>query len=375
VTPAEADPVMVIRGSEIRGHLRFWWRACHGGRFNGDLNAMKEVEDRLWGASSTEAKPRPSRVQVAAEVTNRGKQFVVRTGRGEQVRISAPKSPYGYAAFPLTDKPGAVVLEGIEFSVTITFPEAEQKEVEAALWAWETFGGLGARTRRGFGALCCTHVDDDPTPLPQASNARALIQQGLRKHVVSGRWPDGVPHLSQNTSFRVRPGTNALAAWQDMIGRLKKFRQTRNPGSQPNRPGRSQWPEPDAIRRLTGHRASLHASVLSNLDRFPRAAFGLPIIFHFKDKDRGDPPDTTLKGTESERLASPLILRPIACAGNQAVGLALILEAPRTPPGGLILKDAPSDPSVSASLTPAEARTITPLDGETDVLLAFLSTL
>jgi len=160
-----------------------------------------------------------------------------------------------------------------------------------------------------------------------------------------------------------------------MIGRLKKFRQTRNPGSQPNRPGRSQWPEPDAIRRLTGHRASLHASVLSNLDRFPRAAFGLPIIFHFKDKDRGDPPDTTLKGTESERLASPLILRPIACAGNQAVGLALILEAPRTPPGGLILKDAPSDPSVSASLTPAEARTITPLDGETDVLLAFLSTL
>ena len=373
VIPAEADPVTVIRGPEIRGHLRFWWRACHGGRYNGDLRAMKEAEDRLWGASSTEAKPRPSKVQVTVEVINRGKRFVVRTGKGEQVHISAPKSPYGYAAFPLTNKPGAVVLEGVEFSVTITFPEAEQKEVEATLWAWETFGGLGARTRRGFGALCRTHVDGNPASLPQAARAEALIRQGLRKHVVDGRWPDGVPHLSQDILFKVRPGTNTLAAWRDLIARLKSFRQARNPGTQPNRPGRSRWPEPDAIRRLTGRRARLHTGALSVLDKFPRAAFGLPIVFHFKD--HGDPPKTTLEGTESERLASPLILRPVACAANQAVGLALLLEAPHAPPGGLILKDAPNDPSVSASLTPAEAQTIQPLGGQTDVLRAFLTTL
>src|SRR6266700_2315149 len=49
-TPAEADPVTVVRGSEIRGHLRFWWRACRGGQFN-NVAAMKEAEDALWGAA------------------------------------------------------------------------------------------------------------------------------------------------------------------------------------------------------------------------------------------------------------------------------------------------------------------------------------
>ena len=32
VNPGEADPVTIIRGTAIRGHLRFWWRACRGGR-------------------------------------------------------------------------------------------------------------------------------------------------------------------------------------------------------------------------------------------------------------------------------------------------------------------------------------------------------
>jgi len=386
VNPAEADPVTVIRGTEIRGHLRFWWRACRGGRFNGDLRAMKEAEDRLWGASSTETKPRPSQVQILVAIDSEGqldRPFEVVAGSPGPGGRPRPRARAGsvvppYAAFPLqpSQEEATVVgmqtkavRVGVSFTLTISFPQEHQADVEAALWAWETFGGLGARTRRGFGALCCTHVDDNPALLPQAGNAKAFIRQGLREHVVDGRWPDGVPYLSQNTSFRVRPGTDALAAWRDLIARLKKFRQTRNPGTQPNRPGRSQWPEPDAIRRLTGRRARLHASALSDLDKFPRAAFGLPIIFHFKD--HGDPQDATLKGAASERLASPLILRPIACAGNQAVGLALILEAPRTPPGGLILNDHP----VSAGLTPAEAKTIRLLDGETDVLLAFLHTL
>jgi len=391
VIPAEADPVTVIRGPEIRGHLRFWWRACHGGRYNGDRDAMKEAEDRLWGASSTEAKPKPSQVQILVAVDSEGqldRPFEVVAGSpgpgGKprlRVRARAGSIVPPYAAFPLQPPQNEATIGmqtkavrvGVGFTLTISFPRDHQADVEAALWAWEIFGGLGARTRRGFGALCCTHLDDDAVPLPQASNAKAFIEQGLRKHVVGGRWPDGVPHLSQNTLFKVRLGTDALAAWRDLIARLKSFRQARNPGTQPNRPGRSRWPEPDAIRRLTGRRAKLHAGALSALDKFPRAAFGLPIVFHFKDY--GDPPDTMLEGIEGERLASPLILRPIACVANQAVGLALLLEAPHTPPGGLILKDAPNDPSVSASLTPAEAQTIRPLGGQADVLRAFLNTL
>src|SRR5579863_5199518 len=48
--PAESDLVTVVRGSEVRGHLRFWWRACRGGKFK-DVATMKEAEDAIWGAA------------------------------------------------------------------------------------------------------------------------------------------------------------------------------------------------------------------------------------------------------------------------------------------------------------------------------------
>src|SRR5437870_636220 len=51
----ERDEVTVIRGTEIRGHLRFWWRACYGGRYK-DVGEMKWVEDRIWGAASKQQK-------------------------------------------------------------------------------------------------------------------------------------------------------------------------------------------------------------------------------------------------------------------------------------------------------------------------------
>lgn len=55
---------------------------------------------------------------------------------------------------------------------------------------------------------------------------------------------------------------------------------------------------------------------------FPRAAFGLPIVFHFKD--HADPEDHVLKPSGHERMASPLILRPYF-DGNRYAPAALLL--------------------------------------------------
>jgi CRISPR-associated protein Cmr1 len=374
VKPGEADPVTVIRGTEIRGHLRFWWRACCGGQFDGHLARMKEAEDILWGAASTSDHLRVSQVQICTVINDqsRGQPFVVKdrqgqpltNRRGQSIRVSDPNSPYGYAAFPLNDKPDATVREGVKFTLIMTFPVTHKKEIEAALWAWETFGGIGGRTRRGFGALRCIKVNNEAVELSEATQVADIIQQRLEDYEISGTWPDNVPHLTQSPSFKVtRPYPNADAAWKYLIRKLKEFRQARDNN------GRSLWPESRAIRYQFGRPAP-------QINKFPRAAFGLPIIFHFTSVGKGYvPPDTILKGPQSERLASRLILRPLACADNQAVGLALILEAPISPPGGIILKDAPNDPAVELTLTDNEAQAIQPLNGQTDVLQAFLEKL
>ena len=55
---------------------------------------------------------------------------------------------------------------------------------------------------------------------------------------------------------------------------------------------------------------------------YPRAAFGLPIVFHFKDGE--DPRDQVLNPVGHDRMASPLILRPWF-DGRQYRPVALLL--------------------------------------------------
>ncbi|BAF60107.1 Uncharacterized protein PTH_1926 [Pelotomaculum thermopropionicum SI] len=396
VNPGEADPITVVRGTEIRGQLRFWWRACRGGRFNGNLAEMREAEDKLWGATSTEKKALPSQVDVVLLTWHAGESeqpFEVvadnRTGRPKP-RLKAKESvALPYAAFPLQPSEEEIRAGGIgmktktvrtnvSFTLKITYPDKQQQEVEAALWAWETFGGVGARTRRGFGALKLVSVDGKPITQPGAAQIEAEIRQALEKHVMSGMWPDGVPHLSLEPQMKIT-GRHAepKAAWDYLIRHLRNFRQSRSGGS-PRQSGRSRWPEPDEIRRLTGCQCSRHAVPLSNIGKFPRAAFGLPVVFHFKDRDAGDPCDTKLTCGEQDcdRLASPLILRPLACRDG-AVGLAMVLEGTGVGmvPGGLVLeKEEGSEESwpVEAMIDVNEAQNIPPLNGERDVLQAFL---
>jgi CRISPR-associated protein Cmr1 len=374
VDPGEADPLTIIRGPAIRGQLRFWWRACRGGQFNGDLRMMKEAEDELWGAASTEKEPRPSLVQIRLEIANGGQHVQPFESR---TRPSPNWRDLAYATFPLQDKnPPGEVRTGVKFKLTLTYPQKRRAEVEAALWAWETFGGVGARTRRGFGALKLLRIDDKPVPLPGAADVVTQIREGLQRHVTAGEWPAQVPHLAPALTMKVTQGhPNPKAAWTYLIKQLKAFRQARNSGVSPRQPGRSRWPEPDAIRKLTGNRAPKHRQALLNIDKFPRAAFGLPIVFHFKDA--GDPQDTILQGKACDRLASPLILRPLACA-DSAVGLAVILEGTglMALPGGLALKEAKGVTGkswpVEAGLSKVEAKKIEPLNGNPALLEAFL---
>ena len=394
VEPSHADPVTVIRGTAIRGHLRFWWRATRGGRSNGNLREMKKKEEELWGAASTPGDPKPSKVQIAiTDITNGSQMKPFERGRAD-----AGWQELAYAAFPLQEK-GQPVLNDVGFTLSMSFPEKEKEEVEAALWAWETFGGIGARTRRGFGALKSGTLPGKPNKL------KTRLLADAEKYVSRGNWPEAVPHLTSNLSFVIvtkKENKNRVAfasafeAWEHLISELKGFRQSRS-----GRFGRSKWPEPEQIRRITGQRGHPEDSTLLGVEKFPRAVFGLPIIFHFKGGNEEkpyssslDPIDSTLKGGPysdgtrtkyGERLASPLILRPLLCGNNQAVGLALLLEAPRVPPEGFRLTGDGFDEPVRCQLTKAEASKIEPLrkaannlgheDDELDVLQSFMDTL
>ncbi len=398
VTPGEADPVTIIRGTEIRGQLRFWWRACRGGNYQ-SVKSLKKAEDEIWGAASkklakdknlkeanqkNEQTTLKATVQIAVEKISEGTPkapFRVERGKAKANQQIAP----GYAAFPLqptdddirNNAPLKNIQKDVTFNVTISFPTEYKTEIEAALWAWETFGGIGARTRRGFGALCLLKIDNvNDTNLPASTNVRSWMNEKLTLYVAEGKPLENIPHISRSLQFKVtRPSESPFEAWNNLIKRLSGFRQFPN-----GRDGRSKWPEAEAIREITGDRYNKYPK-LSHPKKFPRAAFGLPIVFHFKDDDIGDPKDTTLQRAEEEkeRLASPLILRPLACNDGKAVGLALLLEGTQTAVRGLQLVDnktkQPYPATIDTKLTQSEAMNIPALNGETDVLQAFMRNL
>lgn len=481
--PQQADPITVVRASEVRGQLRFWWRATRGGQFDGSLERMKAAEDALFGSMGGGGNGGgPSLVQVEVfieddadrgyplvpihrdkaryppldedqqpilasviEGKNREKAWLIkgtsyyRRERQDKeeflpLTVGDPDSLDGYLAFPLRkddSKPAGYVLEGVRFTLRIRYPNTWVQhaaiqslfpataqspkglacEIAAALWAWETFGGIGARTRRGFGAINLISIDSEVVQgKPTAQAVEGWLKDKLREHVAPGQPPRLVPSVSTELDFVVRSGSEASgrAAWRWLGERLKAFRQRRSPGyprnGKPTKYGRSKWPEPDAVRELSDmfyedkndsrhkHDKPTHGSLIT---AFPRAAFGLPISFEFH-RDHTSPKyarklDPTGKNTlegdseDQERLASPLILRPLACAESRFVSLAILLRGVELPPlkittargvhkgvkASLTIRQAHLVRSKGVSELPTTTSDVQPYD----ILLAFLESL
>lgn len=431
VEPNTADPVTVVRVPEVRGHLRFWWRATRGGHFGGDLAKMKEAEGLLWGSTehpslisidleiiekdeiyplvpehrsrpvldASECKVYPVRNPKVAKSMN-GKSFYSdKNGSIQSLSdIGSPNSIDSYIAFPLRDKSSNVLL-GVKFKLRFTFPrewpkgwDVTQKalfshaknpgeELGAALWAWESFGGLGARTRRGCGAVDLVAVD---VPVAELDYEKPRTLDGFAKladrFVLKRIFPASVPYIPNLSDWFVikEPFENGVLAWRAGGKLLSAFRQQRPELNR--RPGRNRWPEPDEVRRLTKRSLPRHKNPISLVQKFPRGQFGLPLIIQYKADDQrsGDPQGmNTLQLPGANRFASPLILRPYRQDGH-IVLLGLVMAGSRIPERLELQTNAGVFP-VSSQLTPDEAEQIHDIHGEplfgseTDVLRAFLN--
>lgn len=332
VNAGEYDSVTPIRPSSIRGHLRFWWRAIRGAKFE-DSAQLFNREGEIWGTADS---PSPVTIRVVQPDSGSLGQRKASDFYG----FSSKYGPESYVLFPARDKGHPLLKEGLTFRLGICWSKAEKIEdisldVEAAVWAWTNFGGIGSRTRRGCGALFCEETaPEDIAGLGKWYRKKlddyGIIQQQVRD------WPT-MPDKVLVGSTVGKP----IDQWAEAIEVMRAFRQGagvgRNPGSSggARMPGRSRWPEPEAIRSLTKARLSKHQRMPAiPEDAFPRAEFGLPIVFHFKDgqdkKERfsefRDPPESELYPAESKRMASPVILRPLAFGdGRRSVPLIMRL--------------------------------------------------
>jgi CRISPR-associated protein Cmr1 len=402
VEPKKNDLTKVIRETSIRGQLRFWWRALRG---VGTLAQVKQREDAIFGNTNASSKVVVCVSGIQAQETNRSVAFSVGTNPNNhkpQVNSSSEIAPY--AAFPLLPEKderkvvgwqSETVWSKIEFTLQLAYPKGflledavtkvqidvdAEAEIQAALWGWETFGGLGGRTRRGFGAL--SRSDIVPTLSTQINST---ILGGLKQHLIPMHETSTISFprikslvLNDNfvtRTFRTAHSDNCLNAWKHLVNSLQSFRQSRVRIAGRAKPSVSHWPEPDQIRRIAKRSDGRQFAHTPShpVHSFPRALFGLPIIFEFPQTN--EPTKSELKLAEYSRLASPLILRPIACADGEAVAVGLILDTPPMPT--LELKGYRT--TVSSDLVPDDVKHIKPMNDSSttqiNVLKSFLKTI
>ena len=348
------DEVDVVRVPTIRGHLRFWWRALHAHRFSSP-DELYEEESRIWGRAGDGTSGGRSSVEIRVEVSQKSR-----------IESQDPGAPGAYALWPArgTRQHGAAPRRqpGLEFKLFVSAPCADLEQVRDVVRLWVLFGGYGGRPRRGLGALTvCGDAANDW--LPDGSSHECLLQSldhlfksspGDRNQAPAGRifsvpstpagWtPSSVPVIDGATFLVKWPAETSDNAWLAALHRLRDFRQG-TPARNGAR-GRSNWPEADVLRSLKGMYPRRHEprpghrpSPPGTPPLWPRAGFGLPIQIQFAPGDRNvEPPSVQLlwrdgEGIEHDRLASPLIVKPLPVRDGSFLPMALWLN--RAEPNG-----------------------------------------
>ena len=371
------DEVTPIRPPTIRGHLRQWYRALFGHTFP-NTQALHEAEGRLFGAMNNAETD--DGTQGASQIRLR-----VDIHKVSSIDSTDPnyRTPSFYAIWPAQSQrtnntPAAPRYEaGIEFTLTLKCPVSTQhhanlsQDIKKVLIAWSLFGGYGSRARRGLGSLTLTDVEKNGEKQPLSDwmvqwdgHSTSTLYKELRKLLGEDTFKtekqnaQDYPSLLGASLYVGNSARGAENVWVSSLNWLKGFRQSQTPpnkndrqyprerGQASNRPGRSNWPEADKVRRLSGNKRWAHTPKHNHHPVWPRAGFGLPILGQFKEERGGlpEPKDFELQWVNSAdklhtRLASPLIIKALPIGNDRFVPIALWLDR-RYPKGGQVcLKD------------------------------------
>lgn len=393
VTPAflggavarEVDPYTPLRVPSVRGQLRTWFRAAVASCLPPDpgvscVERLRRLESVVFGDTA-------KRSAVTIAVVSAGRTIAARSSRTDEKKEriglrdlfevgsedpryprlfqrldifdpksgQEPKDPgLAYVGYGLFHKKRAAptwIPAGRTFGLEMSFSRTSLAPVlVATVWLWSTFGGIGARCRRGWGSLHLDRLDayglDVAVWKDLCGSAPGL--EAFREHVTRGleavraafdrflQEPGCKPDpetttatghkdardaaaaadadadaalrvLPQGKHVEVLPPTlgDALSAL-DLVGRLlRHFRGTRE------RLEREAQRHPDyyAVR-----------SCLEPIDPppelvVPRAVFGLPLNFRFESLGRAKKAcEATVTARhprfgDLRRIASPLVLR------------------------------------------------------------------
>lgn len=323
-----------LRLSSFKGVLRFWWRALAWARLKGDLTAIKREEDALFGSAGggqarvlmrLDAVCRPEIIPVDEILTTPSRQGKL----GEGARY------LGYGVMHAFDSRKSGVKEGqltraclrapFRFTVRMrgrNLNHAESRSLSHALTALGVFGGMGAKSRKGYGSLVMESLRVDHQEAWQAPQSIGELCDRigrLRPH----HGPDGVPDYTAltHTTRHVLATADRIEPLEvlDLVGReMVRYRSWGPNGSVFGRPSEKNFEDDHDLMKIPSHARHSHPR---------RIAFGLPHNYGRRPDDQVGPAER-----EFDRRASPLFIHIHEC-GDTPVAVLSFLPARFLPEG------------------------------------------
>jgi CRISPR-associated protein Cmr1 len=329
-----------LRAPSIKGALRCWYRALD--------RDFRENEAKIFGGTGKNE----GQSCFILRVTD----LKIKTGKARDEKWHGKKTAYlGYGPInrdktgkTYTDKHGQekeeqksmtlrpYIASGSTFSLSLLFTprtDTKYKEwVKKSLWAMVMMGGLGSRSRKGFGSVVAdgpaAGMDGLPSLTPKDSNELVSVIETFLKGIYR---PLGLAeHTSWSQDARCvvadggKTGEDALE-W--LGGEMHAYRSWKGE--------KNFKPDHDAMRDFIGSGVKPSAPPL-------RTAFGLPHNYFYTSLGNKKGGVDHMDGNKPGRRASPLLLRvhefkkPTDHQPNGACVVATFLPARLIPAGATV---------------------------------------
>ena len=352
-----------VRLPSFKGVLRYWWRALAWSRCGGNIEVVRREEDRLFGsvgggqsrvlmrwASPPESTPIPVnevlKVRAGGEVVGDGARYL---GYGVMEAFPRKNKRTGQrtAAGQLT----RACLAPFDFTVQMRGRDLNEQELTSlrdSLVALGILGGLGAKSRKGYGSLVLQDLRvngqarwSTPRSVDELRSAIAAFRPGPSDDDDgSGSLPEFTALSSGARHVLLSSGSTEPLELLDLVGReLVRFRSWGNHGKVLGdiESERNFRDDHDLMEYPPGGRRT-HPR---------RIAFGLPHNYGKPKHKQVEPADGL------DRRASPLFIHIHEC-GDRPVAVVSFLPArflPSRPPangatisvGGQRVSQAPEE--------------------------------
>ena len=332
---ADSKESAELRLPSFKGALRFWWRALAWSRHGGNLQAIRKEEECLFGSTRTGQSRVLMRFKAPATPLRPVSKGTVLTIPGTQKVVGDGARYLGYGVMEAFTSKNKGTEAGqlwrtclnapFSFSVQVRVrDESAVEQLKCALVALGTFGGFGAKARKGYGSVALQSLSDGETEHPPVLSSLGDLKRTIRTLVPeSGRRPEFTALSAGSRHLVVTSNDREPLALLDRLGReLVRFRSWGHRGRVLGSESERRFQDDHDMMKRQPRQRKGHPR---------RVAFGLPHNYG-SGRDQMVGPQNDRDSTKLDRRASTLFIHIHQC-GNTPVAILSFLPARFLPKG------------------------------------------